>query len=230
MPIVNLLTLEPNERITAAVAVPDFKASEYIMVATVRGRVKRMQLSDFESVRVSGLIAITLEEGDELDWASLTSGKDDLIMVTSNGNALRVNENDFRPMGRSAKGVTGIKLADGDKLTSMDVVLSDSFLLVVTEKGYGKRTELKQYRTQGRATKGVATIDQKMVKTIGHIVSARVVEKDDSVSFITTNGLMLRVNVNDITKSGRTTKGVHLMNLEKGDSVASIARISEAKK
>ena len=229
-PIVNLLTLEPEERITAAVAVPDFKAAEYIMVATASGRVKRMQLSDFESVRVSGLIAITLEEGDELGWVGLTSGKDDLIMVTANGNALRVNENDFRPMGRSARGVTGIKLAAGDKLTSMEVVTPDGFLLVVTEKGYGKRTELKQYRTQGRATKGVATIDQKAIKTIGRIASARVVEKDDSVSFMTTNGVMLRVNVGDITKSGRTTRGVRLMNLDKNDSLASIARISDAKK
>jgi DNA gyrase subunit A len=229
-PIVNLLTLEPDERITAAVAVPDFKAAEYIMVATASGRVKRMQLSDFESVRVSGLIAITLEEGDELGWAGLTSGKDDLIMVTANGNALRVNENDFRPMGRSARGVTGIKLAAGDRLTSMEVVTADGFLLVVTEKGYGKRTELKQYRTQGRATKGVATIDQKSIKTIGRIASARVVEKDDSVSFMTTNGLMLRVNVSDITKSGRATRGVRLINLDKNDSLASIARISDAKK
>ena len=230
MPIVNLLTLEANERITAAVAVPDFKAAEYITVATARGRVKRMQLSDFESVRVSGLIAITLDEGDELGWASLTSGKDDLIMVTANGNALRANETDFRPMGRAAHGVTGIKLAEGDKLTGMEVVVPDGFLLVVTEKGYGKRTELKQYRTQGRATKGVATIDQKMLKTIGRIASARVVEKEDSITFVTSNGLMLRVNVDAITKSGRTTKGVHLMNLDKADSVVSIARISDAKK
>lgn len=229
-PIVNLLTLEPNERITAAVAVPDFKLAEYIMVATASGRVKRMALSDFESVRVSGLIAITLEEGDELGWASLTSGKDDLIMVTANGNALRAKENDFRPMGRAARGVTGIKLAEGDKLTGMEVVTPEGFLLVVTEKGYGKRTELKQYRTQGRATKGIATIDQKMLKTIGRIASARVVEKGDSITLVTVNGLMLRVNVDEISKSGRATKGVRLMNLDKTDSLASIARISDAKK
>ncbi len=229
-PIVNLLTLEPNERITAAVAVPDFKLAEYIMVATASGRVKRMALSDFESVRVSGLIAITLDEGDELGWASLTSGKDDLIMVTANGNALRANENDFRPMGRAARGVTGIKLAEGDKLTGMEVVTPEGFLLVVTEKGYGKRTELKQYRTQGRATKGIATIDQKMLKTIGRIASARVVEKGDSITLVTVNGLMLRVNVDEISKSGRATKGVRLMNLDKTDSLASIARISDAKK
>jgi DNA gyrase subunit A len=230
IPIVNLLALEPNERITAAVAVPDFKAAEYIVVATAKGRVKRMDLPEFESVRVSGLIAISLDEGDELGWASLTSGKDDLIMVTTGGNALRVNENEFRSMGRSAKGVTGIKLNAGDHLTGMEVVVPDGFLMVVTEKGYGKRTDLKQYRAQGRATKGVATVDLKMIKTIGKIASARVVEKTDQVTLISNNGIMLRLNVEDITKSSRATKGVHLMNLDKGDSVASIGRISDAKK
>lgn len=230
MPIVNLLALEPNERITAAVAVPDFEVAEYIVVATVNGRVKRMDITEFKSVRVSGLIAVSLDEGDELGWARLTSGKDDLIMVTRGGNALRVNENEFRPMGRAARGVTGIKLNKGDSLTAMEVVVPDSSLLVVTEKGYGKRTDLKNYRAQGRATKGVATVDLKMIKTIGKIASARVVEKQDQVTLISNNGIMLRLNVKDITKSSRATKGVHLMNLDKGDSVASIGRISDAKK
>ncbi|MDK2981986.1 MAG: gyrase subunit [Chloroflexota bacterium] len=229
-PIVNLLALEPNERITTAVAVPDFKAAEYIVVATAKGRVKRMALSDFESVRVSGLIAITLDDGDELGWARLTTGQDELIMVTAGGNALRAKESDFRPMGRSARGVTGIKLNDDDHLTAMEVVVPDASLLVVTEKGYGKRTDLKQYRTQGRATKGVATIDQKMLPKIGRIASARVVEKGDQITLISNNGIMLRLNVDGITRSSRATKGVHLMNLDKNDSLASIGRISDAKK
>ena len=230
MPIVNLLALEPNERITAAVSVPDFKAAEYIVVATAKGRVKRMDLSDFESVRVSGLIAISLDEGDELGWARLTSGKDDLIMVTTGGNALRVHEDQFRSMGRAAKGVTGIKLNTGDRLTAMEVVVPGAYLLVVTDKGYGKCTDLKQYRAQGRATKGVATVDLKMIKTIGKIASARVVEEKDQVTLISNNGIMLRLNVDGITKSGRATKGVRLMNLDKGDIVASLGRISDAKK
>ena len=230
MPIVNLLALEPNERITAAVSVPDFKVAEYIVVATANGRVKRMDISDFESVRVSGLIAISLDEGDELGWARLTTGKDELIMVTSGGNALRVHEDEFRPMGRSARGVIGIKLAKDDRLTAMEVVVPDASLLVITDKGYGKRTLLKHYRAQGRATKGVATIDQKMIKTIGKIASARVVEKKDQITVISNNGIMLRLNVEDITSSGRATKGVHLMKLDKGDSVSSIGRISDAKK
>ena len=228
-PIVNLLALEPNERITTAVTVPDFKAAEYIVVATAKGRVKRMALSDFETVRVSGLIAINLDEGDELGWARLTSGNDELIMVTAGGNALRAKESDFRPMGRSARGVTGIKLNTDDHLTAMEVVVDNASLLVVTEKGYGKRTNLKQYRVQGRATKGVATIDQKMLDKIGKIASARVVEKGDQVTFISNNGIMLRLNVDDITSSSRATKGVHLMKLDKNDSIASLGRISDAK-
>jgi DNA gyrase subunit A len=230
MPIVNLLTLEPDERITAAVPVPDFKAAEYIVVATVKGRVKRMALSEFDSVRNSGLIALNLDEGDELGWANLTSGKDDLIMVTAGGNALRVKEDEFRTMGRAARGVTGIRLVNGDYLTSMDVVVPEAFLLVVTEKGYGKRTDLKQYRTQGRATKGVATIDLKMINTIGKITSARVVQKEDQVTLISNNGLMLMLKADDISKSGRATKGVHIMKLDKGDRVSSMGRISDAKK
>ena len=229
-PIVNLLSLEANERITAAVTVPDFKAAKYIVVATTKGRVKRMALSDFESVRVSGLIAISLDEGDELGWAGLTSGQDDIIMVTSGGNALRAKESDFRPMGRGARGVSGIRLGPDDHLTAMEVIVPGGFLLIVTEKGYGKRTDLTQYRTQGRAAKGVGTVDLKMIKTIGKIASARVVEKTDQVTIISNNGIMLRLNVEEITKSARTTKGVHLMKLDKGDSVATIGRISDAKK
>ena len=228
-PIVNLLMLEPNERITTAVTVPDFKAAEYIVVATAKGRVKRMALSDFETVRVSGLIAITLDEGDELGWARLTSGNDEVIMVTAGGNALRAKESDFRPMGRSARGVIGIKLNEDDRLTAMEVVVPNASLLVVTENGFGKRTNLKQYRVQGRATKGVATIDQKMIDKIGKIASARVVEKGDQVTLISNNGIMLRLNVDGITSSSRATKGVHLMKLDKNDSVASIGRISDAK-
>lgn len=230
MPIVNLLALEPDERITTAVTVPDFKAAEYIVVATVKGRVKRMALSDFESVRVSGLIAISLEEGDELGWARLTTGEDELIMVTSGGNALRVKEDQFRSMGRAARGVIGIKLTKEDRLTAMEVVVPSASLLIVTEEGYGKRTLLKHYRAQGRATKGVATVDQKMISKIGKIASARVVENKDQVTFISNNGIMLRLNVKDITSSGRATKGVRIMNLDKGDHVASIGRISDAKK
>ena len=229
-PIVNLLALEPGERITAAVAVPDFKAAKYILLATVNGRVKRMPLSEFENVRVSGMIAITLEEGDELGWARLTSGQDELIMVTRGGYAKRTKEEEFRPMGRTARGVTGMKLAKGDRLTAVEVVIPNAMLLIVTDKGYGKRTDLNEYPTQGRATKGVATINQKSLATVGHIATARVVEKGDQITLISNNGIILRVDVDAIKKAGRATRGVRIMNLEKGDKIASIGRISDSHK
>ncbi|MDP2965950.1 MAG: DNA gyrase subunit A [Pelolinea sp.] len=229
-PIVNLLSLEPGERITAAVSVPDFKAAEYISLATFSGRVKRMPLSEFESVRVSGLIAINLEEGDELGWARLTSGKDELIMVTTGGVALRIKEDAIRPMGRTAKGINGIKLREGDHLASMEVVVKDAYLFVVTEKGYGKCTALSQYRTQGRAGKGIATIHLESLKTIGKIASARVVEKGDQITLISNNGIMLRIDVDYIKKAGRATRGVRIMNMDKADNVATVGRISDSKR
>ena len=230
-PIVNILALEHGERITAAVAVPDFEAAEYITLATVKGRVKRMPLSEFESVRMSGLIAVNLNEGDELGWALLTSGNDEIIMVTRGGQALRTSEEEFRPMGRTAAGVIGIKLETGDELAAVEVVDPKTYLLVVTENGYGKRTLLKYYRTQGRATKGVATVDISALKSIGKITAALVVTKGDQVTMISNNGIMLRLDVDKITAtSSRATRGVRLMKLDKGDKVASVGRISDAKK
>ncbi len=230
IPIVNLLSLEPNERITAAVSVPDFKTAEYICLATVNGHVKRMTLSEFESVRVSGLIAMNLDEGDELGWARLTNGKDELILVTTRGMALRIKEETIRPMGRTAKGITGIKLSDGDHLTSMEVVVKDAYLFVITENGYGKCTALTQYRTQGRAGKGIATIHIESLVIIGKIASARVVEKGDQLTLISNNGIMLRIEFDAIKKAGRATRGVRIMNLGKSDSVATVGRISDSKR
>jgi len=230
-PIVNILALEPGERITAAVAVPDFDEAEYITLATVKGRVKRMALSEFESVRMSGLIAINLNDGDELGWALLTSGKDEIIMVTRGGRALRTSEENIRPMGRTAAGVIGIKMEGKDTLAAVELVDPKAYLLVVTEKGYGKRTLLKHYRNQGRATKGVSTIDISAMKTIGKINSALVVKKGDQITLISNNGIMLRLNVDKISvTASRATRGVRLMKLDKGDQVASVGRISDAKK
>jgi DNA gyrase subunit A len=188
---------------------------------------KRVELKEFESVRPSGLIAITLGDKDELGWVAMTSGKDELMLVTPDGQALRFKEEDIRAMGRTARGVIGIRFKDGDLLTSMAVVEEGASLLVVTEKGYGKRTDLKEYRCQGRGTQGVATIDKNSLAKIGKIASARVVQKDDQITMISNNGIIIRLYVKDISTSGRATRGVTLMNLEKGDKVASVARFTE---
>jgi DNA gyrase subunit A len=228
IPMVNVLGLDANERITAAVAVPDFSIPEYCTMATVKGRIKRVQMAEFASVRPSGLIAMGLEEGDQLGWVRLTSGKDDVILVTARGQALRISEKAIRSMGRQASGVAGIKMKKGDKVAAMEVVEPGGYLLVVTDMGYGKRVSLNEYTAKGRATGGVVTIDQKVADIVGHIAVARVVQEDDEVTLMSSGGLVLRLKVNQIHPQGRSTRGVRFMDLVKGDSVASLARLTAA--
>jgi DNA gyrase subunit A len=226
IPLVNVLALDPNERVTAAIAVSDFSAHGFCIVSTVRGKVKRVVMEEFASVRPSGLIAMNLEEGDRLGWARLTSGNDEIIFVTEQGKALRFSENKVRAMGRQAAGVQAIRLDGDDLVTSMDVIEKDGSLLVVTSGGYGKQTPLKDYAPKGRATHGISTIDQKALGDIGKIVSARVVQKADDLTIITSNGVAIRIKNKDVKQAGRSTKGVHLIKPQPGDSVASVARIA----
>jgi DNA gyrase subunit A len=226
IPLVNVLSLEPNEKVTAAMAVGDFSSHSYCMLMTARGKIKRVTMEEFASVRPSGLIAMSLEDGDQLGWARLTSGKDEIIIVTKNGQALRFSEAKVRSMGRQAAGVQGIRLAKDDAVTSMDVVEKDGALLIVTAKGFGKRTPLSDYTAKGRATSGVSTIDKKALDEVGKIEAARVVQKEDDLTIMTSNGVTLRMKVRDVKQSGRATKGVHLIKPQEGDSVASVARTS----
>ena len=226
IPLVNVLSLEADERVTAAIAVSDFSAHGYCVLATARGKVKRVKMEEFDSVRPSGLIAMNLEDGDTLGWARPTSGKDEVIFVTEQGRALRFSEEKIRSMGRQAAGVQGIRLAEGDLVTSMDVVDKDGSLLVVTRGGFGKQTPLKNYVPKGRATHGIATVDQQAFEEIGKIAAARVVRNDDELTIITANGVVLRLKVKGVKQSGRATKGVHLIKPGEGDYVASVARIA----
>ncbi|MEP6896132.1 MAG: DNA gyrase subunit A, partial [Chloroflexota bacterium] len=206
IPLVNVLALDANERVTAAIAVSDFSAHGFCVLATVRGRAKRVKMDEFAAVRPSGLIAMGLDEGDELGWARVTSGKDEVIFVTKNGQALRFSETKIRSMGRQAAGVGAIKLKNDDAVTSMDVVEKDGALLVVTSGGYGKQTPLKEYSAKGRATSGISTIDQKALKEIGKIVAARVVQQADDLTIITSNGVAIRIKNKDVKQAGRSTK------------------------
>jgi DNA gyrase subunit A len=226
IPLVNVLSLDADERVTAAIAVSDFSAHGYCVLATMRGKAKRVDMEEFASVRPSGLIAMSLEEGDYLGWARPTSGKDEIIFVTQRGHALRFSEEKVRSMGRQAAGVQGIRLAEGDAVTSMDVVDRNGSLLIITTRGFGKRTSLNAYAPKGRATHGVATIDQKAMEEIGTIASARVVHAEDDLTIITRNGVALRLKVKDVKESGRATRGVHLIKPQEGDIVASVARIA----
>lgn len=224
--VVNILDLDSDEHITAAIPVPDFKNASYCTLATVKGRIKRVELSQFAAVRPSGLIAMGLHDDDELGWARLTSGEDDIIIVTELGKALRYSETKVRSMGRPAAGVTAIKLLEGDKVTTMDVVEPGGRLLTVTETGIGKQTPLEEYSPKGRATQGILTMDKHAIDEIGKIVAARVVQQEDHLTLMSTEGVIIRLKVNEVKTAGRATRGVHLMRTKGGDTVAAVARIA----
>ncbi len=226
IPLVNIINLESEETVTAVLSISDFSQAKYCALVTRLGRVKRVHISEFERVRPSGLIAIRLNNNDEVGWAQLTSGQDDLILVTRKGKALRFHEKEVRPTGRSTMGVSGIRLRGDDQVVSMDLVEPGGFLLVITERGKGKRTPLDEYLAKGRGTLGVTTISQEARAEIGDIVEACVVQEDEDVTLITQAGIVLRTKVADISIQGRATQGVHIMDLNEGDSLAAIARIS----
>jgi len=226
IPIVNVLAMEAGETITATVTVPDFAAAEYCTMVTRRGKVKRVALEEFAAVRPSGLIAINLEGEDLLGWVHLTHGQDEVILVTELGKALRFSENQVRAMGRNAGGVAAISLAKGDNVVSMEVVEPGGDLLIMTVNGYGKRSPLSEYPLQSRAGGGVMTLDQKALAKIGPIRAARVVQESDDLTIITASGVIWRTQVSAVQRSGRATRGLVVISLQNGDSVASLARIA----
>jgi len=224
-PIINMIPIETSEHITAMLVVPDFNSAANLVMATVQGRIKRASLAEYANVRPSGLIAISLDEKDELGWVRMTSGKDDLILLTARGQALRIHESVVRVMGRQAGGVTGIKMAKNDRLAAVEVVEPGGFLLVVTEKGYGKRTMLDEYTVKGRATHGIRSVSQKGLEFTGPVAAARVVQEKDEITIISGGGMALRLKMSLIPVTGRATRGVHLMDVNTGDAVVSLARI-----
>lgn len=227
IPLPSVLDLDLGENITAAVAVPSFDEVEYCTMVTRHGRIKRVEVSAFEAVRPSGLIAITLDEDDALEWVKLTTGEQELILVTANGQSIRFAESEVRAMGRSAAGVNAIRLQGNDVVVGMDVITDDpdAALLVVAEHAYGKRTPLPEYRRQSRYGLGIRTMSRNDVT--GKIISARVVRPSDHLTFITSNGMALRTPADNINQMGRSTKGVQLMKLAKGDVLVSTAVLDE---
>jgi DNA gyrase subunit A len=225
LPLVNLIALERGELVTAVRAVSDFEQQGFLVMATRNGKIKRTSLEEFSSVRPSGLIAIMLEDGDELRWVKPTTGKQQVVIVTERGQAIRFKESDIRPMGRVAGGVMAVRLEGKDRVAAMDVVRPKANLLVVTENGFGKRTDLAEYPVQSRHGKGVVTIDTKRLDEVGRIADAKVVDLKDEVTLITSKGMVLRTQVASISMLGRATRGVRVMRLKSGDSVASLAVI-----
>ena len=226
IPVVNIINLEAEETVTAVLPVKNFNDASYCAMATRLGRIKRVPLSDFASVRPSGLIAIRLNDGDKLGWVRLTSGKNDLIMVSRQGKALRFDEKEVRPTGRTTMGVSGLHLRGDDSVVSMDVVEENGYLLVITDKGQGKRTNLDEYLAKSRGTLGVTTISQEARPEIGDIAQAMVVLDGEDITTITKNGIVLRAKVSDISIQGRSTQGVRIMDIGEGDGLAAMVRVS----
>ncbi len=228
--LMNILPLMPEENITAALAVHSFDEAEYLIMITRKGRIKRVVVSAFKSVRPSGLIAVNLDDDDSLGWVKLTSGEQDIILVSEQGRGIRFSEKDVRAMGRTAAGVNGMKLKSWDGIAGADVVMpqDEDDLLVITEKGYGKRTPLTDYRQQNRYGQGVRAMVLTPERT-GKIVTARVVTEGDEVTCISSNGIILRTSVDLVSQQSRITKGVRVMDLRGDDTVASVAVIREGR-
>ena len=224
MPVINYIAIESEERVTATVSVKDISGEGFLTMITRKGEIKRTPLSAFANIRSNGIIAFNIEEGDELGWVLKTRGNEDVILVTREGQSIRFNETAARGRGRTAGGVRAVVFKnDQDHLVSADIVRLDSTLLVVGERGFGKRTNLDEYRVQGRGGSGILTMA--VTDKTGKIVGAEVVDEDDKLLVMTTQGKGIRMKVNGIRLVGRIAQGVKLIDLAAGDSVRSIARI-----
>ena len=226
MPIVNLLPLQAGETIQAIIDTRDFAAERYLFFATRQGVVKKTAFNEYDNGRRDGLIALNLRDGDELVRVIETSGTDDIFMVSRKGMTIRFNENEVRAMGRAAAGVRGMKLKAGDELVSVDVARDDTSILIVTEAGYGKRTQLDRFNVQGRGGQGVIGI--RLTGKKGQVVAAFMVALEDDIVAVSDGGVMIRMNVREISSQGRDATGVRVMNLDNGQTVASVAPILAA--
>jgi DNA gyrase subunit A len=225
-PIVNLLPLEAGEQINAVLPVKEFAEDKFIFFATSEGTVKKTPLSDFANPRKAGIIAINLDEGDFLIGVAVTDGKHDVMLFSDEGKAVRFDENDVRSMGRVTRGVRGMNLAACGKVIALLVAEEgERSVLTATENGYGKRTAISEYTRHGRGTKGMIAIQTS--ERNGKVVAATLVENEDEIMLIGTNGVLIRTRVNEIREMSRATQGVTLMNLEEGEKLAGLSRIAE---
>ncbi|WHH57242.1 DNA gyrase subunit A [Petroclostridium sp. X23] len=223
--IVNLLEVQPDEKVTAVIPVKEFKEGQYLLMTTRNGVIKKTDLMEYDTARKSGLAAITLREDDELIRVKLTDGNQQVILGTRHGQSIRFNESDVRPMGRTAQGVKAIELNEEDYVVGMSLIRENADLLVVTENGFGKRTDLEEYRMQSRGGKGIFTY--RLTEKTGCVAGIKVVGDTDDIILITSDGTIIRLSTKDISKMGRTTQGVTLIRMEQDVKVVAIARIEE---
>ncbi|HKW92978.1 MAG TPA: DNA gyrase subunit A [Methylomirabilota bacterium] len=219
----NVLSLADGERVATCVPVRDFQAGGYVLFATKQGKVKKTELSAFSHPRAGGILAITLEDGDEVMGARATDGQREVLLSTKQGMIIRFPEDEVRPMGRTAAGVRGIDVEEGDQVIAAETVKEGVTVLTVTERGYGKRTPLDEYRLQGRAGKGI--IDIKTAGRNGSVVGMLQVRETDDILVVTTKGKIIRVPANEVTSQGRNTMGVRIIDLDPDDQVGNIARV-----
>jgi len=224
-PIVNLLPLDPNEKVTAMIPVKKFEEGKYLVMATKKGVIKKTDLMEYNTTRKNGLAAINLDEDDELIRVKMTDGNQQIILGTRLGMAIRFSENDVRPMGRTTHGVKAMTLNEGDYVVGMSLIRENADLLVVTENGFGKKTDLNEYRVQTRGGKGILTY--KITEKTGKVAGIKVVTDKDDVMFITSDGTIIRIKVKDINKLGRVTQGVTLMRMDEGVHLVGVARTED---
>ena len=226
--IANLVSMEPGEKIAALLTVREFPADEgqqFIVMGTRKGVIKKTDLTAFSNPRAGGIIAMGVEEGDAVIAVELSDGHSQVFLGTSDGMAIRFEESDVRPMGRSAYGVRGISLREGDEVVAMAVVREGGTMLTVAQNGYGKRTELEEYRLQSRG--GVGIINIQTSDRNGKVVGMAYVHDDDEVMLISQQGMILRMKAGDVRVIGRATQGVRLIEMEEGDQVVAIAKLLE---
>lgn len=223
--IINLLQLDKGEKITAVIQVKGFDPDRYLFMATRKGIVKKTSLSEFSNMRKTGLNAINLDDDDDLIGVKFTDGESYLMLGTKGGKAIAFSEDDVRAMGRTARGVKGISLGMGDEVVGMDILTHNAEVLTVTEGGYGKRTPTEEYRSQTRGGKGL--INMKVTDKTGYVIGIKVVHPDQELMLITTDGIVIRTNVEDISVISRNTQGVKLMSTAENDKVASMATMDQ---
>ncbi|MDP4960556.1 MAG: DNA gyrase subunit A, partial [Mycobacterium sp.] len=225
--VANLLAFQPDERIAQVIQIKSYEDAPYLVLATRNGLVKKSRLSDFDSNRTGGIVAVNLRDGDELVGAILCSAADDLLLVSAKGQSIRFSATDeaLRPMGRATSGVQGMRFNTDDRLLSLNVVREGTFLLVATAGGYAKRTAIEEYTAQGRGGKGILTIQYDTRR--GTLVGAVMVDDDSELYAITSGGGVIRTAARQVRKAGRQTKGVRLMNLGEGVKLLAIARNAE---
>ena len=226
--IINLLQLQPGEKVTAGIALKEFDDERYLFLTTKSGIVKKTKIKNFANIRKTGIQAINLKDDDVLIGAKATNNQNDILLITKHGMSIRFNEKDVRATGRSSMGVIGMTLSEGDEVVSMQLTTQGEYVLVASEFGYGKLTDVNEFSTQRRGGKGVKCY--KIIEKTGDVVGAKILSLENEMMMITNEGIIIRMLVSDISIVGRNTSGVKLINIdrEKGIHVASIARVKEA--